>query len=301
MRRKPQKLKRTGKAGPVPPLMKLLAVVFLVLFIGLYLLLAQFFKIDVLFHRISDNDLAAGLIGAAGAAILLAYMAVIWRRGRRRPWLHCLVAGSLLLALQIGAQEFARISSAERLEAHAAAVKSAIEISDISDAPLLDETGRPIGISLSFTLLSALDAELFLLPLLMPLDDAGNRGGLVFANIAVRRVPPLTAPSPNYLADKSYRLSFDLVPRLLAWDPKTGRLCIRAAKAQRDAWIEAARASLPPGLQRFGLEISGTRFRGELQDRYEPRAMLEASLRKSLELCEPQGYLLDEALYYPAP
>ena len=156
-----------------------------------------------------------------------------------------------------------------------------------------------VGIALSFSLVSAFDARLYLLPLLQRLVDGQGRGGLVFSSIKVTRAPAFEGAGPDYRKDEAYQLSFELVPSLFAWDPAAQAFCLRTSAARAAARIEETRAALPPGERRFAIEISGSAVRGETQGLYDPAQMLEAILSSAPKPCHPQYHLVNEALYDP--
>ncbi len=244
------------------------------LFVVVWLLLSLacaavgiFFTVDVLFHEIVSNDVAAAVI----TIILIAVLAILGvRLSRKATWgrvgVFALV-GLVILLLQVFLQQSARDLLSAREQAIAEALREGLQITNVIDHVLFDADQYPVGVRLSFSLATQHSGTLYFSPQLKVPALADGRSLLVLNPVRWSKRPQDDAAN-YYRAGKIYQLTYDLIPGWFGWDPKTERFCRMSAGNKANERFQSAIQSEQGRRNPLELQISGSNFVGTTEDAY---------------------------------
>ena len=188
------------------------------LFVVVWLLLSLacaavgiFFTVDVLFHEIVSNDVAAAVI----TIILIAVLAILGvRLSRKATWgrvgVFALV-GLVILLLQVFLQQSARDLLSAREQAIAEALREGLQITNVIDHVLFDADQYPVGVRLSFSLATQHSGTLYFSPQLKVPALADGRSLLVLNPVRWSKRPQDDAAN-YYQAGKIYQNRPTIIP-----------------------------------------------------------------------------------------
>lgn len=270
--------------------MPLLLAFFCLVFLLLFALTAGFFTVDVLFHEVLPNEGVATII-AAVSGLVLVMAAIITARKResgRARVLVFLAVGFVLLLLQPILQTLGRSYTRASLDAAWAELRSGLKIANMADELIVTASGRPIGLRLSFDLTLGRAGTFQFFPHAKSEDAVPHF--LEPARFERDPVPPPGQDKNRFEAGRSYRLSYDLVPTLLAWDRDKGIYCLRYPGTQefvRMANADSAPASMKIelGSVLFAGSNQSFHFEADSQADYYIKAIGETGLTEDFSLC----------------
>jgi hypothetical protein len=273
----------------MPLLLGFLCLLFLLLF-GV---VALAFTIDVLFHEVLPNDwIAAAIVVISGLLLVATTIVVAKSRRRGIKAVAILLAFAIpLLLLQPILQDLGRSYTRASLEAAWQELRSGLEIANLADEPISMESGGPIGLRLSFDMIVAGDASFQF----FPHAESESTPPHFLESVRFERQPaPETGESKSrFEAGRTYRLVYDLVPSLLAWDRDNEAFCLRHVGTTA-FWRMAGPDSAPASMK---IELGGVlfesshqsfSFEAESRARYDIKAMGEAGLAADFPLCGPK-------------
>ena len=240
----------------------LICIVFAVLYAGA----ALFSSADVLYGLSAPIATVATVVVGASVVLLIVAAVVIQRSKLTYKTAGLLGVALLLLVLQMplqnGAQSYVKADYAKDWQR----VLAGLQVTELDDEPLLTAAGQPIGVRVVLTLKSAEDAGMGL-----PLYAEGP-GTHAMSFLAVRktREPPFEPGSDLFRGGQAYRLTYDLAPSILGWDPDQGRLCLRYRLDEAFQQMKNDLGATPLDLKMGQVQFEGTPqvwdFRGDDQE-----------------------------------
>jgi hypothetical protein len=267
---------------------RVLAVLCL-LFAFVYGYLGFVFTIDALFHDVVPNETAAVAIAAGGILLLIGGTVLIARSKRSYKLFRFLALAVALLALQVFAQEAARQEVKQREQVKWADVLAGVEVSEITDEVLNGPSGAPIGVRLSFTVETAQDVTLHIGPRLL-VEKPRDRGAyLDLTPIRLRTAPPEQSGRRFYRRGERHRLTFDLVPSLLLWDPGVERYCLIHGEPRLVLRIKEGIERERGNLQPLIVILDGIDHRDRTRGSYDFGLFTSGILTGEIEPCNRLG------------
>lgn len=261
----------------------LICLVFAVLCAGM----AAFSSTDVLFNR--SAPVVTTAVAVVGVSTLLMFGAVLVLQRSRYTYKTTILLGVALvllaaqLPLQDGAQSFVRDVYDKRWQR----VEAGLRVSALDDQPLRADSGAPLGVRVVLTLESAEDAELaFSL-------FAEAPGPRTLSLLPVRRMrdPPFDPGSDLFRAGQAYRLTYDLAPSILGWDPDQARYCLRYKLDAAFLQLQSDLGATPLKLEFGGVRFAGTPqtwdFEAQTKESYDLAVFMESVLTGDFPLCTP--------------